>query len=161
MIRYCPAASARFDKKNKCSIMLAATQGGRMLYRILEVGASIDLVSPLLALLQNALNGPSHTFLVPDDCGWSGRQIERLLKQHGVKLWGRMIVRRTIIFTVRIAQARWAEQLLRQESIPVVSPPVQVPARRSGSTYHRPSHSLLDRLDSSFDKVAQVLTRWL
>jgi hypothetical protein len=139
-----------------------------MLLRILELGASADLIGPLLGLVQNVLNGPSHTFLVPADCGWSGREIEVLLKQHGVKPWGRLIIHRTIIFTVRIAQASWAEELLRRKGIPVLSPPVQAAARRSGSRHRqrrsgsrhrqRPVRSLLAWVDACLDKLAQALT---
>jgi hypothetical protein len=90
-----------------------------MIDTILHFIASFDLISPILAVIQNAANGPSHTFLIPEDCGWSGRRIEHLLRSHGVKTWGLMIINRMLRITVRQAQARWAQYLLDREGIPI------------------------------------------
>jgi len=86
---------------------------------LLHLLASFDLISPVLAMIQNITNGPSHTFLIPEDCGWSGRRIEHLLRSHGVKTWGLMIINRKLRITVRLAQARWAQYLLEREGIPI------------------------------------------
>lgn len=93
-----------------------------MLDRLLELGTVFDWISPCLAYIHDALNGPSHTFLIPEDCGWSGKQIEALLRANGVRVWGLMVVNRTIMATVRLAQARWAQYLLDREGIPVETP---------------------------------------
>jgi hypothetical protein len=93
-----------------------------MLDRLLEIGSMFDGISPTVAFIQDILNGPSHTFLIPEACGWSGRQIERLLKGNGIRVWGLMIVNRTIMLTVRQAQARWAQYLLDRDGIPVETP---------------------------------------
>lgn len=90
-----------------------------MLDKILELGTVFDWISPLLAEIQDQTNGPSHTFLIPEACGWSGRDIEHLLRSHGVKTWGLMIVDRMIMITVRQAQARWAQYLLERDRIPI------------------------------------------
>jgi len=90
-----------------------------MIDDLLHLIASFDLISPVLAVIQNIANGPSHTFLIPEDCGWSGRRIEHLLRSHGVKTWGLMIINRMLRITVRQPQARWAQYLLEREGIPI------------------------------------------
>lgn len=61
------------------------------------------------------------TIEVPRDCGWSGIEIERLLRRHGVKIWGRGFTPKTLRFYVKRRQANWAEYLLFRRGIPVVS----------------------------------------
>ena len=90
-----------------------------MLDRLLEFGTVFDWISPLIAEVQDVTNGPAHTFLIPEDCGWSGRAVERLLKDQGIKTWGLMIADHMILITVRQAQARWAQYLLDRERIPI------------------------------------------
>jgi len=90
-----------------------------MLDRLLEFGTVFDWISPLIAEVQDVTNGPAHTFLIPEDCGWSGRAVERLLKDQGIKTWGLMIADNMILITVRQAQARWAQYLLDRERIPI------------------------------------------
>ena len=74
---------------------------------------------PLLVDVQNILNGPSHTFFVEESSGWRGIEIERLLVRHGIRIWGEMIVAGDIMFTVRRAQARWAQYLLERAGVPI------------------------------------------
>jgi hypothetical protein len=62
-------------------------------------------------------------FYVPRDCGWSGIEMERLLKRHGVKVWDRGFTRECLTFRVKRRQANWAEYLLRRKGIPVLSRP--------------------------------------
>ena len=60
-------------------------------------------------------------FYVPRDCGWSGIEIERLLRRHGVKVWDRGFTHDALTFRVKCRQANWAEYLLRRRGIPVTS----------------------------------------
>lgn len=90
-----------------------------MIDRILEFGTIFDWISPLIAEVQDIVNGPSHTFFIPEDCDWSGREITSLLRSHGVKTWGHMTVNRRRMITVRLAQARWTQYLLDRERIPI------------------------------------------
>jgi hypothetical protein len=78
------------------------------------------LVSEALATLSS---GNTWHFSVPRDCGWSGVEMERLLKRHGVQIWDRGFTRDTLTFRVKRRQANWAEYLLRRRGIPVVSQP--------------------------------------
>lgn len=91
---------------------------------LLQAGATLDWLSPTVAVIQSAINGPSHTFLIPRECGLSGHAIVQMLAEHGVRTWGQMVVCDTIMFTVRQAQARWAEYLLQRAGIPIISRPV-------------------------------------
>jgi hypothetical protein len=90
--------------------------------KLLAAFAAVDWISPLLAMLGNVINGPSYTFLIPYDCGWSGREIISLLKRHGIKSWGHMVVSNTLMLTVRQAQAEWAHYVLDRAAIPMENP---------------------------------------
>ena len=90
-----------------------------MLDKILKFGTVFDWISPLIAGVQDLTNGPSHTFLITEDCGWSVREIANLLRRHGIKTWGHMIVNHQIMITVRKQQAQWAQYLLDREGVPV------------------------------------------
>lgn len=100
--------------------------------KLLELGCCFDWISPVLAWIQDLRNGPSHTCLVPEDCSWSGREIQQLLQRHGIKVWGAMIVNRTIMLTVRAKQARYAQYLFDRHGVPTLNSP------RHSKTRHRP-----------------------
>ena len=99
-------------------------------------------------------------FSVPRDCGWSGVDMERLLKRHGVQIWDRGFTRDTLTFRVKRRQANWAEYLLRRRGIPVISRPYnprnddyarrhapgsEPPTRKQQRSHHK---GLLDELMS-------------
>lgn len=132
-----------------------------MLDRLLAFGAAFDWISPLWAYIQDFLNGPSHTFLVPHNAGWSGREIEQLLKRHGVQVWGQMVVNGMIMFTVRQAQAQWTQYLLQRAGIPIAYGLLDATTLTSPPQPEKPHPSpLADRidvwlakLDGLFDKL--------
>ncbi|HHX65287.1 MAG TPA: hypothetical protein GX702_10410 [Chloroflexi bacterium] len=78
-----------------------------------------DVISPLTADLLDLVNGPSHTFFVDANSGWSGWAISNILTSHGIRVWGKMVVMGDIMFTVRRAQARWAQYLLERAGVPI------------------------------------------
>ena len=89
----------------------------------LAVGTSFDWISPALGFLGDALNGPSHGFLVPyDSCPMSGKDIAKLLRKRGIKTWGMMIVSGTLMFSVKLDKARWAQHLLERAGVPIENP---------------------------------------
>ena len=106
-----------------------------MLDTILEAGASFDWISPLASILGDIMNGPSHTFLIPyDSTPLSGREIAWMLGKRWVKTWGLVVVSGTLMVSVRLSQARWAQHLLEQSGVPVENPlPAQTRKRREGS----------------------------
>lgn len=122
-----------------------------MLNKLLEIGTVFDWISPLLAELQDITNGPSHTFLIPEDCGWSGREIEQLLRQHGVKTWGLMIIDQMIMITTRLTQARWAQYLLSRERIPI----------EYGLIDERAAHTNHPTRENNTMSLLETLDRWL
>jgi hypothetical protein len=94
---------------------------------ILGIGASFDWISPLARVLGDLMNGPSYTFLVPyASSPLSGREITWMLSKRGVRSWGHMVVSGTLMISVRLGQARWAQQLLEQAGVPIENP---VPAQ--------------------------------
>lgn len=129
-----------------------------MLDRIFEISAYFDWISPLMACIQDVVNGPAYTFRVPEACGWSGLQIERMLHDHGVRIWGQMIVKHTILFTVRLAQARWTQYLLQRAGIPVDNPVVSYPTRkRAKNAVMGRRTSVMRKLEASLDSLARTL----
>jgi hypothetical protein len=61
------------------------------------------------------------TVFVSRDCSWSGLEIERLLRRHGVKVWNRGIMGNELYFCIKRRQARWAEYLLLRAGVPITS----------------------------------------
>ena len=92
------------------------------LEKLLEMGTVFDWISPTLSIVQDVANGPSHTFMIPQDCGWTGHEIARLLQRRGIKTWGHMIVNGTIMITVRRPQAEFARYLMEQAGLPSGEP---------------------------------------
>ncbi len=78
----------------------------------------------------------SREFAVSRNCGWSGQQIESMLRQYGVKIWERGFTRDTLTFHVSVKQANWAEYLLHQHSIPVFGRPVNPKNRNYARREH-------------------------
>lgn len=116
-----------------------------MIDRILGTGASIDWISPMASILGDLMNGPSHTFLIPYNASpLSGREIGWMLGKRGVKCWGMMVVSGTLMVSVKLNQARYAQHLLEQAGVPVENPIAaqqtarqQPPAQRRQSVAQR------------------------
>jgi hypothetical protein len=118
-----------------------------MLGKLLEYGSVFDWISPTLSIAQDLAYGPSHTFLIPADCGLSGREIINLLRQRGIKTWGHMIVNGTIMITVRDTQTEFARYLMQRAGLPVDPGPDQPPRSRSRkATSQSSSYGLGDLL---------------
>ena len=137
-----------------------------MLDKLLEIGSWFDWISPVAAQIQDIANGPSHTFLIPEGSGWSGRDIDGMLRDHGVKTWGMMIVNHTLMLTVRDKQARWADYLLQRSAVPLLNPitsgqPAATATPSDGSGGPEPTtarrRGLLDTLDGLLDSVSTTL----
>ena len=94
-----------------------------MIDEALNVGSTFDWISPVLASAQDIVNGPSHTFLIPDQCGWSGYGIRDLLHCSGVQTWGLMIISDTLMVSVPKDRSSWAFTVLSRNGIPVENPP--------------------------------------
>ena len=89
----------------------------------LEIGASFDWISPLASIIQSALNGPSHCFLIPiGSSSMTGREIGRMLKAKGIHCWGLMIVDGTLMVNVRKPDAQKAQAVLQSAGVPIDNP---------------------------------------
>lgn len=129
-----------------------------MIDRILEFGTIFDWISPLIAEAQDIVNGPSHTFFIPEDCNWSGGEIASLLRKHGVKTWGHMTVNRMRMITVRRPQARWAQYLLERERIPIQYGLLDESTIRASRPAQKDKQtSPLETITRWFDKLAGLL----
>jgi len=117
-----------------------------MLDKLLEYGSIFDWISPTLSIAQDLAYGPSHTFLIPADCGLSGREIANLLRQRGIKTWGHMIVNGTFMITVRQTQEQFARYLLKQAGLPVDGGSDAGPAKTKGTQASKKKRSLGDLL---------------
>ena len=93
-----------------------------MFDKFLAIGASFDWITPTSRLIQNAINGPSHTFLIPiHQSPMTGREICRMLKRRGVDTWAPMIVSGTLMVNVRKMQAQQAQYLLSEAGVPTTT----------------------------------------
>lgn len=85
-----------------------------------KLGMSFDWISPLLAIAGDVANGGNtRTFLISANCGWTGREIERLLKRNGVTTWGLMVINGTFTISVRQSQAQRARDVLERAGLPL------------------------------------------
>ena len=88
-----------------------------MLGKLLKLGTNLDWISPVAAVIQNVAND-GYTFLIPVNCGRTGREIIRLLRMNGVKTWGHMIINDTITISVPESQADHAARVLDWAGVP-------------------------------------------
>lgn len=104
-----------------------------MLREIVKILSYMDWLRPLLTIAQNQVNGPSHTFLIPDDCGWSPKRVESHLRSKGIKTWGLDVYRDRIMLSTTSEQATLVQHLLKQQGIAVENPVNALSAsRKSG-----------------------------
>jgi hypothetical protein len=87
----------------------------------MDLLAKLDWFESLDAGVRWLSGTKSWKFVVSRNCGWSGQQVEAMLRHRGVKVWGRGFTRDTLTFRVNVKQANWAEYLLHQNAIPVLS----------------------------------------
>ena len=93
-----------------------------MLDKFLKFGSTFDWITPLWAFFQDARNGNPLQVNVPYDASWSGGQIQLLLEDKGVQVWGLMVVDDTITFTISETQAKYAKYWLDQWGVPYQGP---------------------------------------
>jgi hypothetical protein len=128
------------------------------LWKFLNAASSFDLITPLAAFIQDVANGSPAHFGISPYTGLRFRHIRRLLKRHGVKVWGLMLSpdAQTVMFTVHRSQARWTYYLLQREGIPILYAP-EAAVRDPDSHTNTPSGGknplepvirLLDKLDN-------------
>lgn len=85
---------------------------------LLEVLTIFDWISPTAAIIQDVARGGGETFLIPQTCGFTGKEIERVLRRAGCQTWGLMAINRTFTISVPKSQAELARRALIQHGIP-------------------------------------------
>ncbi len=131
----------------------------------LNIMGSFDLITPLWSVIQHIRNGPAYTFFIRWDLldGRSANDVQKLLRQHGVRTWGLLVHFNTMMISVPKQQAAWASYLLERENIPVENPITSSAARaRRDLSASRPSReaqriSWLDRLLTVVDRLDVLL----
>lgn len=79
-----------------------------------------DVIHPLDGLIGKWLHGPLQRFTFARGAGFTGAEVEQLLRQYGIRLWGREIEDDTEIgFLVKQTQAVWAEYILCRAGVPL------------------------------------------
>jgi len=84
---------------------------------LLQFGTVFDWISPTLSVIGDITNGGGYTFLIPEDCGWTGHEIAKMLHSRGIKTWGHMIVNHTFMISVKPSQANFAHYLLERAGL--------------------------------------------
>lgn len=79
-----------------------------------------DLINPLDGLIGRALHGPMCLFTFASGQGFTGADVEKLMRQYGIRIWGRQLdLDDELGFLVKRSQAVWAEYLLCRAGVPL------------------------------------------
>ena len=79
-----------------------------------------DLINPLDALFGKLRHGPLFRISYERDAGYTGAQVEYMLRQYGIRVWGREVDHADeIAIQVKRSQALWAEYILCRAGIPL------------------------------------------
>lgn len=107
-------------------------------------------------------------FFVPMPSRKSGKDIERLLAQHGIKSWGWLFANGEMSFQVPRSQAAWAQYLIQREGVQLSGRLLaETPkasgqsSRRSGKSPGKPLEAYAkeaeQRLDDVIDNIGSAL----
>ncbi len=81
-----------------------------------------DFIDPIDGWFGHLLHGSMHRFSFLRDGGFTGAQVEMLLRRYGIRIWGRELEDPTeLAFLVKQKQAIWAEYLLCRAGVPLTS----------------------------------------
>lgn len=84
---------------------------------------NLDIINPLDGLVGRTIHGPMHRFTFDGRGQYSGRDVEMLLRQYGIHIWGREVGDDgERAFLVKRTQAVWAEYLLCRAHVPLTCP---------------------------------------
>ena len=126
-----------------------------MIDKFLEIGSSMDGLTPLAAFVQDLLQGSSFQINVPADCGYSAAQIENELRQKGVTVWGVMVVEQTITLSVRQTQAEYALYWLNRWGVPLEGHSTLEESKQASGAQQVPkrSHARRGALEQILDSI--------
>jgi hypothetical protein len=132
-----------------------------MFDEFLNVASAFDWITPTIAFVQDFFYGPASDFGIPSNGGWSGKDIKRVFKRHGIRVWGLMLNLNgdMLMFTVPRNQAKWAYYVLQNEGVPILFAPTEIvnssPGRKgklpkgksSNPDFLESFQKLIDKLD--------------
>jgi hypothetical protein len=78
-----------------------------------------DPINWLDGLFGQLWHGPMHRLTFSRKGDFSGVEVERMLRQYGVRVWGRQADEEEIGVLVKESQALWAEYLLCRAGVPL------------------------------------------
>lgn len=126
----------------------------------------IDIIDPIDSLFGRMLHGSMHRFSYSRQGDFTGIDVEHLLRQYGIRVWGREVTDdEEIAFLVKRKQAVWAEYLLCRAGVPLTSPlldPRNAQYRQRHASNSMPTpwtergigpHSLVDHLVDWLDRL--------
>jgi hypothetical protein len=98
-----------------------------MLDTLLNIGCAFDWITPSIAFINDLLCGPPGDFGIPANPYWGRREIKRLLRGNGVRVWGLMynFSGDLLMFTVSKQQAGLTFYLLQEQGIPILYAPAE------------------------------------
>ena len=100
-----------------------------------------DWINPLDGLLGRTTHGTMHRFSFDGKGQFSGRDVEMLLRQYGIHIWGRKIGENgERSFLVKKTQAKWAEYIMYRAGIPLTCPVLD--QRNLQYAQNHPDHTL-------------------
>ncbi len=108
---------------------------------LIDIGATLDWITPIIDFLKNAKNGPHHAFFVDRYAGFSANDIGRMLKQNGIEMWGIVFFRDSIAFDVKEADASRAQNILQSYNVPITQGMLPSPAGMYEAQLHTYSSS--------------------
>lgn len=108
-----------------------------MLDRMLDFGGAFDWITPVITFIKDYQNRPSVGYCISVNVGWGAYEIQQMLVQRGVKIWGLTVFDGAILFRTRLAQALYTQYLLERAGIPFgggVDPSTVTAAQRRSAT---------------------------
>lgn len=99
------------------------------------------------SFMVRAANGPLHQFTFRTGYGFRGRDVEMILRDHGIKVFERVkLGRGELAFSVRQDQAEWAEYLLCRARVPLTCELLDPDNEILLNGGEKPRRSFLERL---------------
>ena len=70
--------------------------------------------------MQTAVGANTEPFFIPCDSEWKIDDVQALLRQYGIKLWGVGYFNNELYFRVKKRQAHWAQYVLLRAGVPLL-----------------------------------------
>lgn len=125
-----------------------------------------DLIDPLDGWIGRMVHGRMHRFSFLRAGEFTGAQVEKLLQQYGIRIWGRELDDpEELAFYVKETQAVWAEYILCRAGVPLTTALLE-PRNAQYALRHSPQsmptpwqekgigpHSIVDHIVNWIDRL--------